>query len=52
LKKINLLVLVKKPVGKLKISKIFINKTNGQMTILLPKKLMKSVPSRVEVSYW
>jgi len=40
------------PIGKLNIEKIFVNKTNGQMTILLPKKKMKSVPSRVEVSYW
>lgn len=41
-----------KPKGKVKISKIFINKRNGQMTIVLPKKKMKSMPSKVEVSYW
>jgi hypothetical protein len=41
-----------KPVGKIKIAKVFVNKRNGQMTILLPKKKMKSVPSKVEVSYW
>lgn len=37
---------------KLKISKIFINKRNGQMTIVLPKKKMKSVPTKVQVTYW
>jgi hypothetical protein len=41
-----------KPIGKIKISKIFVNKRNGQMMILLPKKKMKNVPSKVEVSYW
>lgn len=41
-----------KPTGKLKISKIFLNKNNGQLTIVLPKKKMKSIPTRVEVSYW
>ena len=41
-----------KPIGKVKINRIFINKTNGQMTIILPKKKMKSVPSRLEISYW
>ena len=46
--KINLV----KPTGKLKIGKVFVNKRNGQMTIVLPKKKMKSVPSKVEVSYW
>jgi len=37
---------------KLKISKIFVNSRNGQMTIVLPKKKMKSIPSKVEVTYW
>jgi len=42
-----------KPKGKLKISKIFINKTTGQMTIILPKRKMKNKnPTQVEVSYW
>jgi len=40
------------PVGKLKISKVFVNKNNGQMMIILPKKKMKIVPTKVEVSYW
>lgn len=41
-----------KPAGKIKIKKIFINSKNGQMTIILPKKKMKGVPSKVEVTYW
>jgi hypothetical protein len=42
-----------KPDGtKLKIQKIFINKRNGQMTIILPKKKMKSIPTKVQVTYW
>jgi len=41
-----------KPTGKVKISRIFINKKNGQMTIILPKKKMKGVPSKVELTYW
>ena len=42
-----------KPRGKVKISKIFINKRNGQMTIVLPKrKLKNNVPTKVEVTYW
>lgn len=41
-----------KPKGKVKIDKIFVNKKNGQMTIILPKKKIKDMPSRVEVSYW
>jgi len=41
------------PKGKLKISKIFINKTTGQMTIVLPKRKMKNKnPKNVEVRYW
>ncbi len=41
-----------KPVGKFKITKIFVNKRNGQMTVILPKRKMKSVPSKLEVAYW
>lgn len=41
-----------KPAGKIKISKIFVNSKNGQMTVVLPKRKMKVVPSRLEVSYW
>lgn len=41
-----------KPVGKIKISKVFVNKRNGQMMLVLPKKKMKKVPTKVEVSYW
>jgi len=41
-----------KPAGKIKISKIFVNKTTGQMSIILPKRKMKSVPKKIEVSYW
>ena len=37
---------------KLKISKVFVNKRNGQMTIVLPKKKMKSIPTKVQVTYW
>ena len=40
------------PTGKIKIPRVFVNKRNGQMTIILPKKIMKSVPSKVEVTYW
>ena len=41
-----------KPIGKIKIAKIFFNKRNGQMTIILPKKKMKSIPTKLEISYW
>lgn len=44
-----------KPKGKVKISKIFVNKRNGQMTIILPKRKMKKMnmlPVKIEVSYW
>ena len=42
-----------KPIGKVKISKIFVNKTTGQMTIILPKRKMKiKNPKKAEVSYW
>jgi hypothetical protein len=44
--------LLNKPVGKIKVSRIFINKRNGQMTIILPKKKMKTVPTKLEISYW
>lgn len=41
------------PKGKLKISKVFINKNTGQMTIILPKRKMKNIiPTKLEVSYW
>jgi len=48
MKKIDLL----KPAGKLRINKIFVNSRNGQMTIVLPKKKVKSVPTKVVVTYW
>lgn len=41
-----------KPTGKFRISKVFVNKRNGQMTIVLPKKKVKSIPSKVEVTFW
>ncbi len=41
-----------KPVGKFSIARIFKNSRNGQLTIVLPKKLMKKIPDRIEVSYW
>lgn len=41
-----------KPLGKLRIKKVFVNKRNGQMTIVLPKKKMKGVPSKMEITYW
>lgn len=40
------------PLGKVKIKKVFVNKRNGQMTIILPKKKMKGTPTRLEISYW
>jgi HSP20 family molecular chaperone IbpA len=41
-----------KPAGKFKISNIFINSRNGQLTITLPKRKMKKMPERLEISYW
>ena len=41
-----------KPVGKFKISRIFLNKANGQLTVILPKRKMKKYPTKLEVSYW
>jgi hypothetical protein len=41
-----------KPRGKINIKKVYINKKNGQASIILPKKKLKSIPSRVEVRYW
>jgi hypothetical protein len=41
-----------KPVGELNITRVFINKKNGQMTITLPKKKMKSVPTKIRLTYW
>jgi hypothetical protein len=38
--------------GKIKIDKVYVNKKTGQMSILLPKKQLKTVPTKVEVSYW
>lgn len=43
---------MEKPVGKFKVRKIFTNKRNGQLTIVLPRKKMKLNPTRVEVIYW
>jgi len=41
------------PGKKVKISKVFTNKRNGQMTIILPKKKMKGdVPKKIELTYW
>jgi hypothetical protein len=41
-----------KPAGKIKIDKVYENTKTGQFTIVLPKKKLKSVPTKVEVSYW
>jgi hypothetical protein len=42
-----------KPDGKkVNISKVFVNKRNGQMTIILPKRKMKCVPKKVQITYW
>jgi hypothetical protein len=41
-----------KPLGKIKISKVFVNKANGQMTIILPKRKIKKHPKKIEVTYW
>ena len=38
--------------NKLKPQRVFINKRNGQITIVLPKKKMKFVPTEVQVTYW
>ena len=43
---------MKKKRNKLKPQKVFINKRNGQITIVLPKKQMKFVPTEVQVTYW
>jgi hypothetical protein len=40
------------PLGKVKISRVFVNRANGQMTIILPKRKLKKVPKMIEVSYW
>jgi hypothetical protein len=42
-----------KPVGKIKVSKIFVNKANNQLTVIIPRKKLKGgIPSRIEISYW
>jgi len=42
-----------KPTGKVSVAKVFVNKRNGQMTVILPKKKMNGVvPKRVEITYW
>ena len=41
-----------KPKGKVKIDRVFLNKKNGQLTVVLPKKKLKSIPTRVEITYW
>ena len=41
-----------KPLGKIKIKKVFVNKRNGQMMIILPKRKVKNVPTKAEVTYW
>ena len=42
-----------KPTGKLKISKIFVNKKNNQLSITLPRKKLKGgIPQRVEILFW
>ena len=41
-----------KPVGKINIDRIFINSKNNQMTIVLPRKKLKCLPGRIEISYW
>lgn len=47
--KVNLL----KPIGKIKVSKVFVNKNNGQVSITLPKRKMNGyIPSKVEITYW
>ena len=44
--------IILKPKGKIKIDKFYINKRNGQMTCTIPKKKLKSVPTRGEFVYW
>jgi hypothetical protein len=41
-----------KPIGKLKISKIFINSKTNQLSITLPRKKLKCVPTKIELFYW
>lgn len=38
--------------NKIKIDRVFVNKRNGQITIVLPKKKLKSIPTKVQVTYW
>ena len=41
-----------KPAGKIKISRIFVNSKNHQISITLPRKKLKCMPGRIEVTYW
>ena len=41
-----------KPAGKINIDKIFTNSKNNQMTIILPRKKLKCIPKRIEITYW
>jgi hypothetical protein len=41
-----------KPKGIVNIDKIFVNKNTGQMSVVLPKKIIKSIPKRVKITYW
>ena len=41
-----------RPFRKISTSKIFVNKNNGQMSIAIPKKLVKRLPKKVELRFW
>jgi len=45
-----------KPIGVLKVTRVFCNKRNNQLTVILHRKKMKAlkggIPSRLEISYW
>jgi hypothetical protein len=41
-----------KPTGKVKINRIFVNSKNQQMSVILPRKKIKGIPSRIEITYW
>jgi len=43
---------IKPQKNRLKPQRVFVNKRNGQITIVLPKKKMKFVPTEVQVTYW
>lgn len=36
----------------LRINKVYVNKSNGQMLIYLPKKRIREVPKNLKVSWW